>query len=294
MVVIKKYPNRRLYNTVTSSYINLDEIQAIIRDGIDVQIVESKSGRDVTTEMLLTRALDAELLEMLVPSEFVQQLFRMDRVGQQTLILDRVFQASDVGSNVSEPESETLDEADKTITRVDVLAPEREPDSSEANSESFEMDSDSEVTIVRVEAPPSEPAVELLDHVLSDEVISDYDVHISQVHELNLLDDNTAESLSLDDTASSLVSDIFEPEVKEDVYSGTTSLVLDSEGLNNHGPSQSTSKVEKSFDMSTMEVPKESSIDPTSEPSLSEERTTTTKSDELKAKFEAMRARFNR
>ena len=158
---------------------------AIIRDGTDVPIVESKTGYDVTTEMLLTRALDAEMLELLVPGEFVQRLLRVDKLTQQEMILDHVL--STTSGVESDAESETLDEGDTTITRVEVVAPE----SSEESSDASDWESESEVTIVRVEAPPSEPAVELLDHVLSDEVeveaehASDEDIHISLVSELN-------------------------------------------------------------------------------------------------------------
>lgn len=296
MVVIKKYPNRRLYNTTTSSYVNLDEIQAIIREGLDVQIVESKTGIDVTTEMLLTRALDAELLEMLVPGEFVQQLFRVDRLTKQEMILDRIFStASELSEGDIESQSETLDEGETTVTRVEVLAPE----SSEEVSESSDSESESEVTIVRVEAPPSEPAVELLDHVQSDEVEedlpSDEDVHISLVSELDvnpLVDDETLEpfvrpivtSNGLDDaiqespSLSASIVEVGQIEIDEP-------LKIDSESLLNP-QDEMTSTPEP-------QVPSPNPIE--SEPSgASESSEALSKADELKAKLEAMRARFKR
>ena len=45
-IVIKKYGNRRLYDTAGSCYVNLDDIARFIREGKDVQVVDAKTGRD--------------------------------------------------------------------------------------------------------------------------------------------------------------------------------------------------------------------------------------------------------
>lgn len=50
--VIRKYGNRRLYDTLTKQYVNLDEVAQMIRGGSDVQVVDAKSGEDLTREML--------------------------------------------------------------------------------------------------------------------------------------------------------------------------------------------------------------------------------------------------
>lgn len=290
MVVIKKYPNRRLYNTTTSSYVNLDEIQAIIQEGLDVQIVEFKTGNDVTTEMLLTRTLDAELLEMLVPGEFIQQLLRVDRLTQQEMILDRIISASSEASERElDVESETLDEGETTVTRVEVVAPE----SSEESSESLDWESESEVTIVRVEAPPSEPAVELLDHVQSDEVeeeqVSDEDIHISLVSELNmepLVDDETLEpfdrptldTVEFDDGALYIEESIFtEEKTVETPLTQIDTSVTDEVDVMTSTPEQMGHAFQ---------------VEASTESEFSTEALS--KADELKAKLEAMRARFKR
>jgi polyhydroxyalkanoate synthesis repressor PhaR len=296
MVVIKKYPNRRLYNTTTSSYVNLDEIQAIIREGLDVQIVESKTGIDVTTEMLLTRALDAELLEMLVPGEFVQQLFRVDRLTKQEMILDRLFPTqSDLPEGDVESQSETLDEGETTVTRVEVVAPE----SSEEISESSESESESEVTIVRVEAPPSEPAVELLDHVQSDEVEEDFpsdeDVHISLVSDLDmnpLVDDETLEPFE----RPTLSSDGLDDATQEPSSISASSAEVEQIDIDEPQNMDSESLLNPQADVPSTSEPQVLSPNPaepeTSETSESSE--SLSKADELKAKLEAMRARFKR
>jgi len=51
-VVVKKYSNRRLYNTCESTYITLDQLSEIIRSGRDVKVVEACSGDDVTAYIL--------------------------------------------------------------------------------------------------------------------------------------------------------------------------------------------------------------------------------------------------
>jgi polyhydroxyalkanoate synthesis repressor PhaR len=50
--IIRKYGNRRLYDTVTKQYVNLDEIAQMIREGSDVQVVDAKSGDDLTRDIL--------------------------------------------------------------------------------------------------------------------------------------------------------------------------------------------------------------------------------------------------
>jgi len=57
-IVIKKYENRRLYDSAQSRYVNLEDIAAIIRDGHDVQVVDAKNGDDVTRSILTQIIVD--------------------------------------------------------------------------------------------------------------------------------------------------------------------------------------------------------------------------------------------
>ena len=52
-LIIKRYGNRRLYNTETKTYVNYDELIEIIRGGEDIQVVDSKSKEDVTKAVLI-------------------------------------------------------------------------------------------------------------------------------------------------------------------------------------------------------------------------------------------------
>jgi polyhydroxyalkanoate synthesis repressor PhaR len=52
MIIIKRYPNRKLYDTQGKRYINLDEISELVREGQEVQVVDNVSGEDLTTMIL--------------------------------------------------------------------------------------------------------------------------------------------------------------------------------------------------------------------------------------------------
>ncbi|MGL6042049.1 MAG: polyhydroxyalkanoate synthesis repressor PhaR, partial [Deefgea sp.] len=58
--VIKKYPNRRLYDTHTSSYITLSDVKQLVLDGIDILIVDAKTNEDLTRSILLQIILEEE------------------------------------------------------------------------------------------------------------------------------------------------------------------------------------------------------------------------------------------
>jgi polyhydroxyalkanoate synthesis repressor PhaR len=58
--VIKKYPNRRLYDTTTSTYITLSEIKSLVMDSLDFVVTDAKTGEDLTRPMLLQIILEEE------------------------------------------------------------------------------------------------------------------------------------------------------------------------------------------------------------------------------------------
>ena len=55
-IVIRKYENRRLYDTTNSRYVNLDEVAQMVRDGYDVKVVDAASGEDLT-RLILTQII---------------------------------------------------------------------------------------------------------------------------------------------------------------------------------------------------------------------------------------------
>jgi polyhydroxyalkanoate synthesis repressor PhaR len=87
-VVIKKYANRRLYDTSTSRYINLEDIAALVRNGKEVQVVDAATGEDLT-RVTMTQIIveDARGQPSGLPLELLRQLIvASDRVGQEFIM----------------------------------------------------------------------------------------------------------------------------------------------------------------------------------------------------------------
>jgi polyhydroxyalkanoate synthesis repressor PhaR len=77
MVVIKKYGNRRLYDTGDSRYITLEELADKIRKGSDVQVVDAKHGEDLTQGTLTQIILESRRAARLLPVSLLVQMIRM-------------------------------------------------------------------------------------------------------------------------------------------------------------------------------------------------------------------------
>ena len=74
-VVIKKYANRRLYNTATSSYVTLDDLAQMVRHGIEFTVHDAKSNDDLTRQILTQIIFEQENRgEALLPVQFLRQL----------------------------------------------------------------------------------------------------------------------------------------------------------------------------------------------------------------------------
>jgi polyhydroxyalkanoate synthesis repressor PhaR len=74
-VIIQKYANRRLYNKATSSYITLDDLAATVRQGIDFEVHDAKTGEDITRKVLTQIIFEEEGRgQNLLPIQFLRQL----------------------------------------------------------------------------------------------------------------------------------------------------------------------------------------------------------------------------
>lgn len=74
-VIIKKYANRRLYHTAKSAYVTLEDLSQMIRDGIDFEVVDAKSGEDLTRQVLTQIIVEQESRgQYLLPTNFLRQL----------------------------------------------------------------------------------------------------------------------------------------------------------------------------------------------------------------------------
>lgn len=87
-MLIKKYPNRRLYNTSSRTYVNLNDLAALIRKGEEVQVVDARTGEDIT-RVVLTQIIveDAKDAPTGLPLELLRQLIMAsDRAGQEFIM----------------------------------------------------------------------------------------------------------------------------------------------------------------------------------------------------------------
>ena len=85
---IKKYANRRLYNTGTSTYVTLEDLAAMVKRGEDFVVVDAKTGEDITRPVLTQIIFEQEGKEgqSLLPIAFLRQLIRFYGDSMQMLV----------------------------------------------------------------------------------------------------------------------------------------------------------------------------------------------------------------
>ena len=87
VVTIKKYANRRLYNTETSSYITLEHLAAMTREGREFQVLDAKTDEDITHAVLTQIIMDEEARgETMLPVSFLRQLIAMYGDSMQSMV----------------------------------------------------------------------------------------------------------------------------------------------------------------------------------------------------------------
>ena len=86
-IVIKKYANRRLYNTATSSYVTLDTLSTMVKDGQDFVVQDAKSGEDITRSVLTQIIFEEESKgQNLLPISFLRKLIGFYGDSLQTMV----------------------------------------------------------------------------------------------------------------------------------------------------------------------------------------------------------------
>src|SRR6185312_9261308 len=86
-VIVKKYANRRLYNTRSSSYITLDDLARMTREGIDFKVLDAKTGNDITHQILTQIIMEEESSgEQMLPIGFLRQLISMYGHSMQAMM----------------------------------------------------------------------------------------------------------------------------------------------------------------------------------------------------------------
>ena len=89
VIVIKKYANRRLYNTATSTYVTLDDLSVMVKQGQNFQVVDAKTGEDITRSVLTQIIFEEENkggAQTLLPVNFLRQLIKFYGDQMQSVV----------------------------------------------------------------------------------------------------------------------------------------------------------------------------------------------------------------
>ena len=122
-VVIKKYGNRRLYDTAGSRYVNLDDIAALIRQGREVKVVDAKTNQDLT-RVTLTQIIteDAKDKPTGLPLELLRQLIIASDEVRQEFVMWYLKSAFDTYQKVQDAVQSRLGEVQSAIlSPVDMM-----------------------------------------------------------------------------------------------------------------------------------------------------------------------------
>jgi polyhydroxyalkanoate synthesis repressor PhaR len=102
-VIIKKYANRRLYNTSTSKYVTLDDLSQMVKAGTEFQVVDAKSGDNITRSVLTQIIFEEENKgQNLLPISFLRQLIQFYGDSLQTMVPNYLEASMDAFSNNQE------------------------------------------------------------------------------------------------------------------------------------------------------------------------------------------------
>ncbi|HKH97778.1 MAG TPA: polyhydroxyalkanoate synthesis regulator DNA-binding domain-containing protein [Candidatus Sulfotelmatobacter sp.] len=123
VIVIKKYGNRRLYDTAGSRYVNLDDLAAHIRAGREVRVVDAKTGKDLT-RVILTQIIteDAKDRPTGLPLELLRQLIIASDEVRQEFLMWYLKSAFDTYEKVQDAVHSRLSEVQSAIlSPVDMM-----------------------------------------------------------------------------------------------------------------------------------------------------------------------------
>ncbi len=153
MRTIKKYGNRRLYDTSAKSYINLEQLAALIRDGEEVEVVDAKTGKDLSRGVMLQVILETQGANDLFPTRLLHRIIRatvdtpyhrmalkqmsvaLDLLERQLSTMENQFGFSDMAGMAGMPGMPGMDPSAAP-------APEKEASPAFANEEELDLEMD--------------------------------------------------------------------------------------------------------------------------------------------------------
>src|SRR6185437_6200745 len=111
-VVVKKYANRRLYNTESSSYITLDTLAEMVRSGRDFVVYDAKTGEDITRTVLTQIIVEEESKgRAMLPTGFLRQLIGFYGDSMQSVVPKYLEQAMGAFSAQQEQVSKAVQQS---------------------------------------------------------------------------------------------------------------------------------------------------------------------------------------
>lgn len=125
---IKRYDNRKLYDTETSEYVSLSDIADLVRSGETVEVVDNATGKDITAQTLTQIILEeGKAGRQVIPSDLLHDLLRRSGealdsgLGQIRVTVDNLMQSSlsRLKRLVQSPERKELDELRRQLRRLE-------------------------------------------------------------------------------------------------------------------------------------------------------------------------------
>ena len=111
-IVVKKYANRRLYDTASSAYVTLEDLGAMVKRGDDFVVQDARSGEDITRQVLTQIIVEEENRgESLLPIQFLRQLIRFYGGGGPALLPSYLTMSLDAFSRQQETMREAFGQA---------------------------------------------------------------------------------------------------------------------------------------------------------------------------------------
>ena len=170
-IVIKKYANRRLYNTATASFVRLDDLHRMVKDGEPFVVRDEKTGRDITASILAQIVAEEETRgNSVLPHEYLRQVLKAysDGVGPQlAAYLERSMEVfANHQQSVAQRMGEMLDPA---------AAFDRMADMSRRNMEEFQR------SLAAFSGQPAEPEADQADTGPLERKIRDLEARIAEL-----------------------------------------------------------------------------------------------------------------
>ncbi len=119
--IVKKYANRRLYDTGRSSYVTLDDLCEMLQRGYDFVVIDAKTGDDLTRSVLTQIIVEQESKggNSLLPTNFLRQLIGFYDGKMQSLVPDYLEQAL---SSLTEHQEKLRDQMNKSMNNMTVFS----------------------------------------------------------------------------------------------------------------------------------------------------------------------------